>query len=74
MCYPECGNRWPRWDSFFVKTLFYPLEIANVHRGYKWLSEFLPMEIQDIEKVIKGKGIEKVFLRITKHEHVSSEV
>jgi len=43
-------------------------------RGYKWLAEFLPMEIQDIEKVIKGKGIEKIFLKITKHEHVCSEV
>jgi len=43
-------------------------------RGYKWLTEFLPIEIEDIEKVIKGKGIEKIFLRITRHEHVSSEV
>ena len=38
------------------------------------MAEFLAIEIQDIEKVIKGKGIEKIFLRVTKHEHVSSEV
>jgi len=31
VCYTECGHRWPPWDSFFVKTLFYPLEIPDVH-------------------------------------------
>jgi hypothetical protein len=43
-------------------------------RGYKWLSEFLPMELEDIEKVINGKGIEKIFLKITRNEYESSEV
>ena len=37
-------------------------DVVCTKDGYEWLTEFIPREIEDIEKVMREKGIGEVFL------------
>ena len=37
-------------------------DVVCTKDGYDWLTEFIPREIEDIEKVMREKGIGEIFL------------
>jgi hypothetical protein len=36
--------------------------VACTEDGYEWLTEFIPRDVEDVERVMKEKGIGEIFL------------